>query len=292
MAEPATTGGGAPHCAVHPEVLAQLEPCERCGAYACDECFGLEGDVVITADRLCKSCRDLTGHGTVPWENATLPFGARLTQTLQLTLRDPGRAFESIGDGPVYFAGTFAVTTTLLGYGPILVLMLLGVGLFAVLGSSFLHVDDGGGSAVMAILCLFPFVFPPMILAVSFVVDLVFAIVFHVTAMMLGGKASFSASLRGTLYASAVRVLLAPISILGFVPLIGPLFSLAARIGMLVWVSLALAGTARRVHRLPPTPAMIAGAMPAIVLVLLTIAMAVGLVVLAMSGVLPDDDFR
>jgi hypothetical protein len=255
-----------PFCAVHPDVRAQIEPCERCGAFACDACFGLEDERPVTADRLCKSCRDHTGHGEVPWEDASLPFTTRLGQTLSRALSAPGKTFEAIGVGHLYHAGSFAIVTTLVGYAPMLALVGLGVILVAAFGSS-LGLPGDTSEVVLGVLCLFPFLLVPLILAVSLFVDLVFAVVFHLTALILGGQGSFESSLRGSLYASAIRVTLAPVSILGFVPIIGPLFSLAARTGMLIWTAFALAGTARRVHRLPPTQAMIAGAMPAILVV-------------------------
>jgi hypothetical protein len=279
-----------PFCAVHPEVPALMEPCTRCGAFACEDCFGLTGPKALSVASLCRGCRERVGQGgEVPWEDLSLAFGNRLGQTLTRALTAPGPTFEAIGEGHLYHAGTFAFVTTLIGYAPIIALFGLAAMLVLLVGES-LGLESDVEPVVSGVLCFLPFLVPIFVLGISIVVDLFFAVVFHVTAKLLGGKGSFEGSLRGTLYTSAVRVVLAPLTIAGFIPLIGPLISLATRIGMLIWISLALGGTARRVHRLEPSSAMLAGAMPAIVIVALTIGLGILVLGLAMSDGLDDLD--
>jgi hypothetical protein len=282
MAEPAV----APRCAVHPDVDAQAEPCERCGAFACDVCFGLVGDEPVSADRLCKSCRDRVGHGHVAWEDPMLGFWARLFGTTRDALTEPTRTFRAIGDGSLGPAASYGLTTMLVGYGPLFALFMLAVAAIVFLGMGELADRAGVEEIGWALVCVLPVVLPAMMVAFSFFCDLYFAVVFHVTAMLLGGKGSFESSLRASLYTGAVRMVLVVLGPFLFVPLFGSVLNLAYRIFALAWCSYALAGAAKRVHRLDDGPALVAGAAPAVSVVLLFVGIFTVAVVVGLSSVL------
>ncbi len=274
MTDAALTSAG-PRCGVHPERPARERPCERCGAFACDACFDEEPlpdalDASSGEARLCRSCRERTGRGPVPWEDLRLSLGGRLGGTIARALLHPVATFEAIGEGDLGRAASFSIVATLTGYAPVLALVALGFGLVMAFMPGTTPVAEG---LPVAMLCGVLSILPAAIVAFSLFTDLVFAVVLHVTAVVLGGRGSFEGSLRGALYTSAVRVVLAPLSIFMFIPLLGPLLSLVVRVGMLVWCGFALAGTARRVHHLDPSRAALAGAAAPLAIALLFVVL-------------------
>lgn len=279
-----------PRCGVHPERPARELPCERCGAFACDECFeDVPGphtpDGPRAEEQLCRSCRERTGRGTVPWEDLRLSLASRLGRTIARALAHPITTFEAIGEGDLARAASFSIVSTLAGYAPVLAFVALGFGLVMAFMPGTTPVADG---LPIAILCGVLAILPAAIVAFSLFTDLLFAVIFHVAALLLGGRGGFEGSLRGALYTSAVRVVLAPLSIFMFVPLLGPLLSLAVRVGMLVWCGFALSGTARRVHRLDPNRAALAGAAAPLAIALLFVALMALAFVLGVTAALGE----
>ena len=282
MTEAALVAGQ--RCAVHPDVPARDAPCDRCGAFACEACFGAQLDEDGLAslpdterERLCQACRERTGRGEVPWEDPRLPVTSRLGRTLQRALAAPVATFEAIGEGDLGRAASFAIVTTAVGYGPFLALIGLGFVILAAFGMpGFAPIGSGNAGAWgVGLLLGLGAILPIFVVAFSLFSDLYVAVVFHVAALLLGGKGTFEGSLRGALYTSAVRTVLAPLVIFMFVPLLGPIFNLAVRVGMLVWCGFALSGTARGVHRLDGNKAAVAGAAAPLSLALLFIALIV-----------------
>lgn len=271
-------------------------PCERCGAFACDACFGEEPDEhgvepPVELELLCRACRERTGRGTVPWEDPRLSLPSRLGRTLQRLLGAPVSSFEAIGEGDLARAASFSIVTTLVGYGPVLALFGLGFVLIAAFGMPGFAPIPGaagvGGWAIGVVIAIGA-ILPIFIVAFSLLTDLYFAVVFHVAALLLGGKGSFEGSLRGALYTSAARVILAPLAIFMFVPLLGPLISLAVRVGILVWCGFALSGTARRVHKLDGNAAALAGAAAPVSLLVLLVGLTVLGFALGMAAALGE----
>ncbi len=273
---PIATSG--PRCAEHPQIAARPSPCERCGNFACEDCFA------DPASEVCKSCRERTGmEGTVPWEIPSRGVFDRLLATLQRALPEPRATFRAIGHGQLAPSFSFFVITLAIGYAPLLLcLPLFGVGM-GVFMSSLPNMEADLPGGMVGILCAMVGIMPIYMLVVHGLAALYYVVVFHGAAVLLGGRGSFSSSLRGVLYTGAIMPITAIGFVLGWIPLIGSLVQLVVIGTKLLWSGFALTGTAESVHGLKDEKALLAGHLPgalAVVFFIGLIALAVGMVLM------------
>lgn len=274
----------APRCAVHPEREARRAPCERCGAFACEECFG------TSSEERCAGCRVRVGE-TLAWERPDLggPL-LRAWETTKQLLPEPFRSFEGLREGRgVASAAAFASTTNVVSHA----LPLLLCSPCVLLGLGAIRYDDLPRDIdrdAFVLLLLVGLVCAPFVAALFALFGaLLTAAVYHLAAVVAGGAASFGSSLRACLFLQV----LAPIGVaawtLGRIPLVGILITLAWWVGSLVWQTFALAGHAHGAHRIEGQRAWLVGAMPALVGIGLFVA-AFGLLLLFAAFVAAVDD--
>jgi hypothetical protein len=278
--EPMQAPPAGPRCAEHPDRVARSTPCERCGNFTCEACFD------DPASEVCKSCRERTGlGGGVPWESPSLGFFDRLWGTMQRAITEPRATFRSIGSGPLPPSFTFFLATLALGYAPLLLcLPIAGLGMGIWMESLPNMPSDVPGGSLAAMMCGMIAILPIYMLVVHALVVLYYLVVFHGTAILLGGYGSVSGSLRGILYTGAIMPLTAIGLVFGWIPLVGSLVQLVIMGTKMVWTGFALAGTAESVHGLKDERALLAGHLPgalAIVLFIGLFALAIGMVLMS-----------
>ncbi|MFO0682562.1 MAG: hypothetical protein U0234_10945 [Sandaracinus sp.] len=225
----------------------------------------------------------------IVWEDRTLGFFERLTQTIWRATRDPIGTFAALGTArvgePDLASGTaFALIATAIGYSPYVVLApCLGiVPLFFAqwMPPSFRGLGTGLACGLIGAL-------PFLLVVGSLFVELVHGLVFHAICAALGGRGSFRASLHAMLYTSAVRAWLLPILVVGMVPGIGVALQSATRLAFVVWAGFACYGAARGVHGLGEDRAPLAGLFVAILsaaIPMLITSAVVGAVLFAIFG--------
>lgn len=246
----------APRCAIHPEHLARREPCARCGSYACEACF------VSPTETLCASCRARVGAG-IAWEREpSRGVLERLWTTLVETLPSPYGTFEGIREGGLTSALLFALLVNVLSYGvPMLLCAPCMLGAFAFLP------ETGGvprswmlGIAVAVVVLL-----PPLAAGLQVATSLALGLVYHASALVAGGRASLTSSLRAMLFTHVLAPISAAAWVLGRIPILGFVISLASYVGNAVWQTFALAGHARGAHGIDDWRAWLVAAMPIVV---------------------------
>jgi hypothetical protein len=117
-------------CAVHPEVKA-TGACSRCGTFGCGNCLSAHGP-----DWLCAAC--LGRVGKLPWdERDTLGLWRAWGRTAALMISSPNDSLRTAEpDAPLGSSLLFAVISTVVGFGPtLLVSGLISVVLLAVGGT-------------------------------------------------------------------------------------------------------------------------------------------------------------
>lgn len=251
-------------CAEHPEVPARLTPCTRCGAFACEACFG------TVESELCAACRSKAG--SVAWEDPSRGLIDRLWSTLTKMWQEPRATFRAVGKGDLVPPATFSLLTLAIGYSPlVLCLPFAGAMMFALVDTfPSGDLEPGMLAAVLGAMT----VLMPVYLLVAHAIGVVyFWVTFHLGARLLGGHGDWGPSLRGVLYTSAVAPWNAVILVLAFIPLVGTFVNLGGQLAKLLWTGFALAGTAESVHGLKDDRATIAGFVPGILLVSLFLAM-------------------
>lgn len=280
--------GGVARCAVHPEVPARATPCARCGAFACDACFA-SGGYSGTARATCAACRARTGADQIAWEREGRGFFDRLTETTKTLFQDPREAFRGVGDGPILPPLIYALIMAFIGWVPLFVcipIILLGVfAAFGGIGEDLTQIFSGEVGAAMCILTVALPLYPLFIQALA---AGYFFTLFHLTALLAGGRGTATASLRGVLYTSAVLPVNIAIFLFAFIPFVGPVFNLSGQVFKLVWTGWALSGVAESAHGLPSDRATLVGQAPGAALAMAAVSAFVLLVALALSGALDN----
>lgn len=96
-------------CAVHPEIEARAEPCERCGNFGCETCF------LHPKNQLCEGCRKITGADA---SDAALPPAER--EALQRARSSPViTALKMLGMGLLLGVGNVVYSLACGRYFPI-----------------------------------------------------------------------------------------------------------------------------------------------------------------------------
>ncbi len=260
-----------PRCAVHPERSARHAPCARCGSYACEACFGGEGET------LCAPCRERVGE-PIAWERDTdRGVLARLWATSVQVLPAPFTSFEGIRAGKgLASALVFALLQNLLSYA-FPMLLCAPCTLFAL---AMLPEDrETPRDTFLLALCAVVVGTPILMAGVSLVVSTLQGLLYHLAASVAGGTADVVESLRAAYFLNALAPVTAAVWLLGRIPLLGIVISLVGFCGGLVWQTFALAGHARGGHRIADQRAWLVAAVPA----LSTLAL-VGLLVVGLAG--------
>lgn len=259
-----------PRCAVHADRDARRTPCARCGSYACEVCFERPDET------LCRSCRDRVGE-VIPWERDEGGTLARYWGTLVHVLPAPYTAFQGIRAGHgVGSAMLFAGLSNLVSYGlPMLVCTPCMIGLLGVVGiDAGPQERDAPMALVLALTACTLLSLPLMIAGIQVVLSLAVGLVYHGAARLAGGEGSLGESLRVALFTNVLAPVSAAAWVLGRIPILGILITLASYGLSLLWQTFALAGHAHGVHRIQDNRAWLVAAVPA----LATIAAFVGLV--------------
>lgn len=209
----------------------------------------------------------------IAWESQERGFFDRLWSTVRDATIDPVATFRALGiPGSGAAALRFTLVTSAIGYAPmLLVVPCIGAILLSMAGvimnmpevpAAIRSIGAGALCGVVASIPIFVVVF-------SVYVELLYAVVFHLLAMLAGGQGSFSASTRAMLYTGAIRFWLFAPLVLGFIPFVGLVFHWGGRALMLLWSGFAVYGAAEGVHRLPQDRAIfVAIATPCLVMLL------------------------
>jgi hypothetical protein len=274
----------APRCALHPERVARRTPCARCGGYACEACF------VSPDETLCESCRARVGAG-IAWErDPSRGVLERLWATLTETLPSPYTTFEGLRDGSFTSALLFAAIVNVVSYGaPMLLCAPCMLGAFAFLPGD----DEVPRSWMLGIAVGMVVLAPPLAAATQIAASLALGLVYHVSALVAGGRGSLRASLRAMLFTHVLSPISAVAWLLGRIPILGFVISLASYVGNSIWQTFALAGHARGAHGIDDWRAWLVAATPILVGVGVVVALVALVVVIALAdgfGLLEDID--
>ncbi|MCL0060027.1 YIP1 family protein [Dehalococcoidia bacterium] len=120
----------------------------------------------------------------------------------------------------------------------------------------------------------------PGILVGSLIINIITLVIFtaicHLVASLLGGRGSYSGLFSGFGFASVPGIFVAPLAVIGMLPMVGPLLSVLGNFGVIVW-SLVLSILAIRENYLISTGR-------AILIVLIVLLL--GVILLVLSGLL------
>lgn len=234
----ATQEGGA-RCRTHPELVA-AGTCTRCGTFYCANCLTPRG-----ADYLCATC--LERFGGLPWdERETIGTWRAWWRTSLAMISSPTVTLQSARpDAPMGSSVMFALISTLVGYGPTLVLY----------GAAFVPIVmlAGKESGRDAKLGLLGPVFFLAYLAVLMVMQVVFVFVLagidHLALLLVGAQPrSYATTMRANALSMGVYLL-------GLVPVcsfyVFPIWALVLRIIALMHLHRTTAGKAALAVLLP-----------------------------------------
>ncbi len=266
-------------CAIHPDREAMLS-CVRCGNYACAECVG-DGD---DADGQCPPCRAREGdHPKFSWEKIETPWTRGYLTTAWGLLRAPSAGFDRSFRGDIGVAQRFTWLSGLIGYLPVIALVMLSVALVGVLSAR----DPGrAGTAFGTLICALPcalMLYP----TISFVYFTGMGLVLHALGSVSGKTVRFEQSGRAAYYAGAWELVSAVGFALFLVPLIGPLLGLGSTAAGVVWRTIAFRAFAMRAHGLSSGTATLVGFFAAACWQLLGLVVFAILVVLTLLGRAP-----
>ncbi len=274
---------------MHAAREARRTACARCGSYACEECFGSDRET------LCVSCRERVG-GVIAWEADDAGHVlARGWATVTQAIPAPFSTFEGVRDGEGLLSALwFATFVNVVSYGvPMLLCAPCLVGAVALIPRLESETAQDTAFSIVPIMVCSAAAFPMLMAGFAVLLSLIVGLVYHLAAVIAGGTASLVSSLRAALFLNALAPVSAASWILGRIPLIGILVSLATLVGSVVWQTFALAGHARGAHGINDNRAWLVGAVPAV----LTLAMMAAAVFLVLalafadgSGLLEDID--
>jgi len=241
-------------CPVHPAQTAFVE-CKKCKTPACAYCLDDgPGDV-------CEACFATDQkRGLIAFERADLGWPARVGRTFRQVLRETGETFSELGDGDLglglaWAAMCWALTSVLsfLVISPFVLLMSTGFSTSLPIGAM--------SAPIFAVLCCGG----PLIQAlVGITAAFGAAAVFHLTAVVMGGKAGFATALRATSYAQAVVLVWGPLTLAMLLPQLGLIVICLGMIAQLAWGTSILITVARSQYELRGGRAVFAGALPSI----------------------------
>jgi len=123
----------------------------------------------------------------------------------------------------------------------------------------------------------------PAVLVGSLIINIITLVIFtaicHLVASLLGGRGSYSGLFSGFGFASVPGIFVAPLAVIGMLPMVGPLLSVLGNFGVIVW-SLVLSILAIRENYLISTGrAILIVFLPGVILLVLSGLLA-GLLVL------------
>lgn len=256
-----------PRCAVHADREARRTPCARCGSYACEACFERADET------LCASCRARVGEA-LPWERDEGGVLTRYWATLVHVLPAPYTSFQGIREGNgLSSALLFAVLSNLVSYGvPMLLCAPCMLGLLGIVGMNPAGPDrDVPTGVLMATTACVLFAIPPFVAGAQVLASLVVGLLYHGAASLAGGVGSLTESLRAALFTNVLAPVSAAAWLLGRIPILGILVTLASYGLTMLWQTFALAGHAHGVHRIQDNRAWLVAAVPALATVVLVV---------------------
>lgn len=197
-------------------------------------------------------------NAAVPWEDPDGRFFDRLWTTVHRASVDPVNTFARFGqvsEPRDLAAGVrFAIIVSVIGWLPLLLLTpCLMVIPFAFAASLPDQVRDLGLGIVCLLILATPFVF----IFGSVGVELLYGVIFHLTARLVGGVGDARASFHAMLYTSAIRFWGLPAFFLGGVPFAGAMLGMLVRLAFVIWGGFACYGAARSIHKLDDNHAAI-----------------------------------
>jgi len=187
---------------------------------------------------------------------------ARGWATVVQTIPAPFSSFEGVRDGEGLLSALwFATLVNVVSYGvPMLLCAPCLLGTFALIPLE----NDMPRAAMLGAATAMLVAFPALMAGFAVALSLIVGLVYHLAAVIAGGTASLVSSLRAALFLNALAPVSAASWILGRIPLIGILVSLATLVGSVVWQTFALAGHARGAHGITDNRAWLVGAVPAL----------------------------
>jgi len=196
-------------CATHPDVLAEAA-CAHCGTFSCSDCLH-----TIKSARICHTCitAGRVSAGQTPWENrAALGWLPALWQTIKQVSSAPTTFFREISPtGRIKDAIGFSLLVAIPGSitGAAMQFFIGGAtALLPLLGIDSAVLTPGGEEATSKVListlqALFILLLGPPLAVIGSVTS---ACIHHLGLLIVGGgDKGLEASIKGSLYASAVR---------------------------------------------------------------------------------------
>lgn len=244
----APPAAGGPICAKHPGRPAG-EVCRRCGNFMCSLCV-----IPFQNERYCPDCIDKLGpggtQGNVPWENDREKLGivGAYLATMKRVLLDPDAFYQGMptdaGLGPplgymVLFASIFGIIGHLLTF----VVSVAFMGGLMKAGGPGARAFGPENVVGVAFQC---FITPFAALIGAFVGGAIY----HVVALLLGGTASYEATVRIVCYAAGSAALF------DVIPWFGPLLIAP------LWAMGCHYFAFKNVHRLAPGKAALCAGWP------------------------------
>jgi len=258
--DPTASAQPTPMCATH-EGAQSTGTCARCGNFVCPLCL----DALSALPDHCEDCREREGGGRILWERPEEgSWLSRWWRTCRDVILHPTRTFEDARPGSLGSAATFTVVTGgFLGVcaaalvGCLLGAVVLLMGAEGTLPGGGLD-GEAGAFGLLGIACIVV-AYIVIIPAVLVVMSLVRGTVFHLTAMAMGGEASYADSLWASFYLHGVYLLQLPLGVVQQIPLIGPMIALLALLAYEVYFAVQFTTVANRYHRLEGGRATFAG---------------------------------
>lgn len=232
-------------CAVHADRPA-VRTCERCGNFACRACLATDED---PDGGLCGAC--LSREGQVPWEAKDKPWWRRYLETTSAALKAPTATFARLGARPLGPSVGFAALSSVVGFSPLLALVPLIMAALAFIPSAGRDTADIPMAVMLAAVPCALLFYPTL----SFIYFTSIGGILHVSAMAMGGKASFGQSLRAAYYTTAWEPISALVFCVYCVPFIGVVAVLGVSVAGAIWRGIALKAFTERVHGLPSNAA-------------------------------------
>ena len=189
-------------CAVHPTAPA-LRACGRCGSFACAECLVALPD----GSQVCRKCEAVARETALPWDKMKeLGFWRAYWRTSVAVITRPGVTFAtmpkdgSLGSSLAFsaVAQVVAFAATMLAYGVVFGAMVVFAPSDPVFGKMFGGLGKGAGVLAGIGIGLLIIVFYLVLLTIMAMVgQLMLGSLEHVMLRALGGKASWTQTMRG-----------------------------------------------------------------------------------------------
>lgn len=218
--------GATTRCARHEGASARPVACERCGDFLCDACFG---DSVTSrasdepGEPTCSACREHTGSERLAWERPAPSLVLRHLLTTRDLLLEPATSAARMARGKDSTHALLYMLGAALCSGVLHALAGLLVSLVQPAAAGLASPSAVTAAIVGAVLLV---VAPIAHLVAYGALTTIGAVVFHVSALFVGGRGSPDVSLRAFAY-------LAGLGIWALAP--APFFALVPFLAFVIW---------------------------------------------------------